>query len=754
MQLEIGYPDILNQLHPEARTAFTRTYERVLSETRDEQKALLAAFGALRRLDDGMAIKAAKRDDLGITVGGWAVMFGTPRVKDTDNTFFKSTTEYGLDYFQDAPLWWMHGFDVKVGSEPIGHRTKTAMYKNHGIWLEHVLYKSHPIYSQLVDWAKAGKLSYSSDTFYHHMMAGLDMDNGGMDTWFLGGCSLVDDPAEPGLGNVIIVEPGDTNNSVKSAQHGVERADGLTPNAAPIDASAIGLPQPHAAKFAHLTKGSKAMNPDIAALAEMFGVEATPEAVIAALEALISGLQSAPDATDGGMEMKAEEEGGETVTITVPAEEIRSALAMKADAKNSEVAAVLGKMVAAITPKQVKVLNTSALATVYETMKNTPQNRIPAYTPQQAASNGGSSRPTSVQPVQIKGRASNKFVPAAQVGRADHQPLGNAFRAAYQKRMGNHQHKAVKAMSASIGTLGGFLLDNVVSNEIIEYLYAAQVVMAAGARTMPLDGQSLQVVKQNGTSSAYWVGENLEIGTSQPTFTTVTLVPKKLAARVLLPRELVERESFNIESIIRNDLQEQMGLAMDYSFLFGTGGAGTGNNTGASPLGLLNISGVTQTGISDGAGGTLPNGGIPGLTDLTNAVGRVEDANVPLTTGSFIGHPRTVRSFRNMVDTTGRPLFRQDWAERPQLVTDGFGWQATTAIPTTVTTGTSTDTSYIFFGNWDDAVVGMGQTIEIAVDDRQYFSSDQIQFRAIMYVDFAVFYPEAFEVITGVRAAS
>lgn len=496
------------------------------------------------------------------------------------------------------------------------------------------------------------------------------------------------------------------------------------------------------------------MNPDIAALAEMFGVEATPEAVIAALEALISGLQSAPDATDGGMEMKAEEEGGETVTITVPAEEIRSALAMKADAKNSEVAAVLGKMVAAITPKQVKVLNTSALATVYETMKNTPQNRIPAYTPQQAASNGGSSRPTSVQPVQIKGRASNKFVPAAQVGRADHQPLGNAFRAAYQKRMGNHQHKAVKAMSASIGTLGGFLLDNVVSNEIIEYLYAAQVVMAAGARTMPLDGQSLQVVKQNGTSSAYWVGENLEIGTSQPTFTTVTLVPKKLAARVLLPRELVERESFNIESIIRNDLQEQMGLAMDYSFLFGTGGAGTGNNTGASPLGLLNISGVTQTGISDGAGGTLPNGGIPGLTDLTNAVGRVEDANVPLTTGSFIGHPRTVRSFRNMVDTTGRPLFRQDWAERPQLVTDGFGWQATTAIPTTVTTGTSTDTSYIFFGNWDDAVVGMGQTIEIAVDDRQYFSSDQIQFRAIMYVDFAVFYPEAFEVITGVRAAS
>jgi hypothetical protein len=80
-------------------------------------------------------------------------------------------------------------------------RTGWQVY-DHGIWFTHRLFAEHPLFDRTAALVKEGKLSYSSDSVAHVVMRG-ETDDGGLKVWPLIGFSLVRNPAEPGLGNVI-----------------------------------------------------------------------------------------------------------------------------------------------------------------------------------------------------------------------------------------------------------------------------------------------------------------------------------------------------------------------------------------------------------------------------------------------------------------------------------------------------------------------------------------------------------------------
>ncbi len=182
------------------RDVYQRSFDAVMSETGDESKAILAGEGAVHRFRMGMSYKAKKAES-GL-VEGWGAMFGSPEVKDTDNIYFHPDTDFLLDYYQRAPLFFEHCQDAQYGVLPIGERVSVVKHA-HGLWVAHRLYEEHPLYSKTLQMLEAGELAYSSDTTGHLAIRGLRKDGGAM-FWPLVSFALVRSPAEPGLGRVIL----------------------------------------------------------------------------------------------------------------------------------------------------------------------------------------------------------------------------------------------------------------------------------------------------------------------------------------------------------------------------------------------------------------------------------------------------------------------------------------------------------------------------------------------------------------------
>jgi HK97 family phage major capsid protein len=92
----------------------------------------------------------------------------------------------------------------------------------------------------------------------------------------------------------------------------------------------------------------------------------------------------------------------------------------------------------------------------------------------------------------------------------------------------------------------------------------------------------------------------------------------------------------------------------------------------------------------------------------------------------------------------------------------GFPFRTTAQIPTNVVTGTSTDTTEVYFSSdWAEAWIGENDTLTIDAsgeanywDGTQWvsaFQNRQTLFRAVMTVDFGLRRPQLFTVMLGVR---
>lgn len=200
----VAYGLKLDDYTDDEQTLYMQTYERVLVDTGDNGKAQLAADGAIRRARMKLAVKAQMVGD-DVLVSGWGILFGTNQTKDLDEQYFPPDGDYGLEFYQDAPLLYQHGRDRRYGVRPIGQRVHVERYQ-HGLWATHKLFKEHPFYDKTVKQIENGELAYSSDSIAHLVYQGLEPD-GGLTIWWLCGWSLVDTPAEPGLSKVVIEAP-------------------------------------------------------------------------------------------------------------------------------------------------------------------------------------------------------------------------------------------------------------------------------------------------------------------------------------------------------------------------------------------------------------------------------------------------------------------------------------------------------------------------------------------------------------------
>lgn len=458
------------------------------------------------------------------------------------------------------------------------------------------------------------------------------------------------------------------------------------------------------------------------ALAAFLGVEATPEAILPALQQLISTLSTEgqtqyPDEAMAAMRsaLKAEDNAAMIASFQSFADALKGAGDEGDGAGSDEASARLTAL--------------STFNAGFQATKSAPKpSNLPYLTGEDDKSAPGKKSPKHGKTFSIGGRAEKPSL----VGML-------------------RDLRSLKAQSYEIGPTGGYLMRHEVVDTFLPALRAKLPLMDMGVDDYPMDGiESLTIPKDKTELTAYWVGEDKETTESpEETTGTITLYPRPIACRVIVPNKFLQNSIVDYEARVRDKATYAINRGIMDAVLFGTGAVSGSGNTGAQPLGLFNRTGVTQTACG------LPgsNGGVPTITEVAAAIGRLEDADVDESeTWAWLFSPRSKRVFINMSDEEGRPLWRDYWAgkERPDLL--GYKWYTTTLIPDNQAVGSSTDCSSIFLGDWYMLALGLSNQFEVMVNPYRLAHKLQTEIIIHTYADAEVKYDEAFEILTGVRS--
>ena len=254
----------------------------------------------------------------------------------------------------------------------------------------------------------------------------------------------------------------------------------------------------------------------------------------------------------------------------------------------------------------------------------------------------------------------------------------------------------------------------------------------------------IEIPKQTGGATAYWIGENDTITDSDLTFGMIKLTPRAVAAMMKFSNRVLRMSNPSIEAIARRDMAQVLALAIDLAAYIGDGQAN-------EPLGIVNTAGINTLAL-----GT--NGDTPNFDTLMNIAYEVEVDHALYGSLGFVFHP-AIRKILSQLkvaqysgDTSGEyVIMPMDAAQLQSYI--GYKYTTTTQIPINLTKGGSTDCTHIIFGNWQEMIIAGWAGLEIMASQETStaFEKNQTWVRIIQEVDFAVRQPTAFCVCSDAR---
>lgn len=305
----------------------------------------------------------------------------------------------------------------------------------------------------------------------------------------------------------------------------------------------------------------------------------------------------------------------------------------------------------------------------------------------------------------------------------------------FEKRVFEEAGKT-RVMSAGDDAAGGYWVPPQILADFIELLRPNVVVEAAGATVIDdLVGSPVEIPKQTGGATAYWVGENEDLTASDVTAGQLKLEPHELGALVKLSARLLRISSPGAEGIVRADMARVLAEAVDLAALRGSGSS-------SQPLGVGQTSGIGTEAIG-------ANGGRCTLEYADKMRQNLAVANALKGKLGYVSHPTVFGGMRRerianfSGQAAGGYVFAgfSDSALKDKL---GYPFFETTQLPTNLTKGTGTTLSEVYFGNWSELIIGMWGGLEllasnVAADGTTgAFVRNQVWIRAIMEVDTAV----------------
>jgi len=241
---------------------------------------------------------------------------------------------------------------------------------------------------------------------------------------------------------------------------------------------------------------------------------------------------------------------------------------------------------------------------------------------------------------------------------------------------------------------------------------------------------NVEIPKQTGASTYYFVGEDVDVTASDVAFGLVNMTPKTIGVRVPISRRAMIQTSPDIEALVRRDMLEQVALGVDYTIGYGTGGS-------AQPLGLRNTTGLGSVTLAGGASQAYPAGLGGGTHDSGDWADYVGLETAIAANNLDVGNLRYVM---NSVTRGGcRVTLRASAAGSDYIFADDG-----TIAGYPVAVSNQVQTNDVFFGNWADAVVGFWSGLDVTVDPYTQSAKGQVILTVHQDFDVAVRRAESF----------
>jgi HK97 family phage major capsid protein len=231
-------------------------------------------------------------------------------------------------------------------------------------------------------------------------------------------------------------------------------------------------------------------------------------------------------------------------------------------------------------------------------------------------------------------------------------------------------------------------------------------------------GEDIKVPVESTRPVGSAVSEGATIGTSEGTFSNVTLRAHKYGTLVLVSRELIEDSGIDLVPFLGRQLGVALGTAINSALTLGTG--------------TVEPAGISASAGSGVTGGTAVSGAFTAdnLIDLAHSI---DTAYAMRPNVAWMMSRATLGAVRKLKDNQGAYLYAPAATVGSPDTLLGY---RIAENPYVAAIGTSAKS--VLFGDMSSYHVRQVGGIEVVRSDEAYFTSDQVAFRALIRIDGAL----------------
>lgn len=285
--------------------------------------------------------------------------------------------------------------------------------------------------------------------------------------------------------------------------------------------------------------------------------------------------------------------------------------------------------------------------------------------------------------------------------------------------------------TSTTGAGGAMVATDLLAADFITLLRNASLVRRMGARVLGGLVGNVAIPRQTAGVTVGFVAQADAASESDATFAQVTLSPKTAHGIQDVTRDLLLQGTPAVEGLVRMDLIESMATQLDAIALHGTGASN-------QPTGL-----AATAGIGSVAGGT--NGLAPTWDNIVDLESAVANNNAAVNAVGYLTNTRVrgrLKRTQKFASTNGQEIWMPPMAgDEASLYGSLNGYRAGVSnnVSNTLVKGSSGAVcSAIFFGNWNDLLIGEWGTAEILPDEVTQAANRIVRMHVYQTLDIAV----------------
>lgn len=311
----------------------------------------------------------------------------------------------------------------------------------------------------------------------------------------------------------------------------------------------------------------------------------------------------------------------------------------------------------------------------------------------------------------------------------------------FSRAMGS---QTIASAASQLGVTGeGAAVGTYTRPEVIELLRNRPRVEQLGARRMGGLQGVVRLPRQSAAGTAQWVGEGAAVTPGDLAMDFISITPHRISAQTAWTIELLSETSPDVEGLARADQDCIIQRALDLAAISGPTG-------GASPVGLMNITGLT---LLSPSGTAFSDGGKP-LTwaDILAFESTAAAANADVATSAFLFTPEVRSQLKGTLKAaTGLAGFI--WNDGPKdpmgIDTEGPAGYRAAVTNQLIKTGTKSGVTgsilhNAIFGDWGQLVVADWGAQEVIVDPYTQAASGAVVVTQRALYDIAIRHIAAF----------